>query len=68
MRMCLRVASFVALALLVLTTTARADGSDRRGGHPSLESPIFDITHFDVIPLTINGVDFLHTAYAALFK
>jgi len=68
MRMCLRVASFVALALLVLTTTARADGSDRRGGHPSLESPIFDITHFDVIPLTINGVDFLQTAYAALFK
>src|SRR5262249_29381445 len=36
--------------------TARADGSDRRGGHPSLESPIFDITHFDVIPLTIKMV------------
>src|SRR5215468_9315505 len=29
---------------------------------------IFDIAHFDVIPATINGVDFQQTAYSALFK
>lgn len=70
MQMCLRIFSLMALVALMLTTTARADGSDQRGGQPSLEGPIFDITHFDVIPLAPPQVtvDFEQTAYAALFK
>jgi quinol monooxygenase YgiN len=60
----------MALVSLMLTTTARADGNDQRGGQHSLESPIFDITHFDVIPLAPPqvAVDFEQTAYTALFK
>jgi quinol monooxygenase YgiN len=69
MRMCLRVASFLALALLALTTTTRADGSDQKGGQSSLRGPIFDITHFDVIPLAPPQVDidFQQKAYNLLF-
>jgi quinol monooxygenase YgiN len=70
MRMFLRIVSLMALTSLVLTTTARADGGDRRGGHPSLEGPIFDITHFDVLPLAPPQVadDFQQVGYSALFK
>ena len=51
------------LMSLLLTATAYADQSGRRAAR----GPIFDITHFDVIPLTLGGVDFQQTAHQALF-
>jgi quinol monooxygenase YgiN len=57
-----RVPAFVLMSILL---TGMAGGGGDRG--PSQRGPIFDITHFDVIPLTQNGVDFEQTAYAALF-
>jgi len=60
--------SFRRLLLVVLgslLTTAMAN-ADERGRPPS--GPIFDITHFDVIPLNQGGVDFQQVAYPALFK
>jgi quinol monooxygenase YgiN len=58
----------LALMLLALATTARADNdSDGQNRGPRI-GPIYDITHFDVIPLVLNGVDFLQTAYAFLFQ
>ena len=59
--------SMIALMWFMVSAAANADGS-RGDSQPSLEGPIFDITHFDVIPLAENGVDFLQTAYTALFK
>jgi quinol monooxygenase YgiN len=57
------------LVSLTLSMAAYADDASKGWGHgPSPRGPIFDITHFDVIPLTVNGVDFEQTAYAALFK
>jgi quinol monooxygenase YgiN len=58
-------AAFLSIIVLfsgVLASTARAD---ERGPAPG---PIFNVVHFDVIPETVNGVDFLQTAYALLFK
>src|SRR6516164_7591507 len=53
------------VVIVLLLTTAMAN-ADERGRQPS--GPIFDITHFDVIPLNQGGVDFQQVAYAALFK
>ena len=63
MRTYLRPIPMMALISLMLTATAHADGSSKGGGQPSLGGPIFDITHFDVIPFD----NFQQTAYAALF-
>jgi quinol monooxygenase YgiN len=61
-------ALMLVLVLLMLSAAAIADdGSEGWGHRPSLRGPIFDITHFDVIPLTSDSADFLQTAYAALF-
>lgn len=30
--------------------------------------PIFNVAHFDVIPVTIGGIDFLQSGYSLLFK
>jgi quinol monooxygenase YgiN len=65
MRKFYRILPMLALMLLALATTARADNDNDRG--PRI-GPIYDITHFDVIPLVLNGVDFLQTAYAFLFQ
>jgi quinol monooxygenase YgiN len=51
--------SAVTLCSGLPASVARADGGD---------GPIFNVVHFDVIPATVNGVDFLQTAYALLFK
>jgi quinol monooxygenase YgiN len=51
-------------ALLLLPRVATAAGDS----WPPVFGPIYDITHFDVIPLTQNGVDFEQTAYTALFE
>jgi quinol monooxygenase YgiN len=65
MRTLLRRLPMGALLSLLLTATANA-GGDGGGDHQS--GPIFDITHFDVIPLNLSGVDFQQTAYKALFQ
>ncbi len=59
-----RVLAFVLISIL-LTGMAYAGGGGDQG--PPGRGPIFDITHFDVIPFSQNGVDFEQTAYAALF-
>jgi quinol monooxygenase YgiN len=59
------VAAFPLIAALfsgVFTSVARADDRDGAPG------PIFNVVHFDVIPVTSGGVDFLQSAYALLFK
>jgi quinol monooxygenase YgiN len=66
MRMSLRRVPLVVLVSMMLSATAYADGGTNK--QPSLGGPIFDITHVDVIPATVNGIDFQQTAYAALFK
>ena len=54
---------------IFLLSTAPAFAGNNEGNNPSsVHGPIFDITHFDVIPLTENGVDFEQTAYTALFQ
>jgi quinol monooxygenase YgiN len=58
------------VACLVLLTGAHADNaSGGEGDRPSSRGPIFDITHFDVIPLMPPqvAIDFQQTAYTALF-
>jgi quinol monooxygenase YgiN len=54
--------STVALFSGMLAFAARADDHDGAPG------PIFNVAHFDVIPITSGGVDFLQNAYALLFK
>jgi hypothetical protein len=61
MRTCLTRTLMLVLISLMLSATAIADdGSEGWGHRPSLRGPIFDITHFDVIPLAPPqvGVDF----------
>jgi len=60
-----RVPAFV-LTSIFLTGMAYAGGSGDQG--PSMRGPIFDITHFDVLPVNAGLQDsFLQPAYAALF-
>jgi len=66
MRMSLQRVPLVVLVSMMLSATAYADGGGNK--QPSLGGPIFDITHVDVIPATVNGLDFQQTAYAAMFK
>jgi len=64
MRAYLRPIPMITLVSLMLTAVAYADGDSKGGGEPSVHGPIFDISHFDVIPAD----DFQKTAYEALFK
>jgi len=60
-----RMPAFV-LTSMLLTAMAYADDGD--GGGRSARGPIFDITHFDVIPFNLGAPDsFEQTAYTALF-
>ena len=60
-----RVPAF-ALTSILLTGMAYAGGDG--GQRPPARGPIFDITHFDVIPFNLNTPDsFEQTAYKALF-
>ena len=63
MRAYLRPIPIITLVSLMLTAVAYADGDSQGGGQPSVHGPIFDISHFDVIPAD----DFQKTAYKALF-
>jgi quinol monooxygenase YgiN len=67
MRVCPRQTLIVTIFSLALAAAA-AHADDSQGSRPTLGGPIFDIAHFDVIPATVNNVDFQQTAYAALFK
>ena len=61
----------VALISLLLTAPVYADGSGGGGdARPSPSGPIFDVTHFDVIPLAPPqaDIDFQQKAYGLLFK
>lgn len=55
-------------ALLLLPGMMAAANEDGSGGSPPVLGPIYDITHFDVLPVTQNGADFEQIAYAALFQ
>jgi len=55
--------SVVALFASTVTPVAYADDENAR----SL-GPIFNVAHFDVIPATIGGIDFLQNGYRILFK
>src|SRR5215469_4576695 len=60
-----RVPAFVLTSMLL---TAMAYAGDGGGGGRSARGPIFDITHFDVIPFNLGAPDsFEQTAYTALF-
>jgi quinol monooxygenase YgiN len=58
----LSVGAFLSASLFsgMLASAARAD-DDAPG-------PVFSVAHFDVIPETLNGVDFLQNAYTLLFR
>jgi quinol monooxygenase YgiN len=67
MRVSLR--QFLTMTSIFLLSVVPAFAGDSDGKNPSpVRGPIFDITHFDVIPLTENGVDFEQAAYTALFE
>jgi quinol monooxygenase YgiN len=60
-----RVPMFVLTSILL---TAMAYAGDDGGQRPSARGPIFDITHFDVLPVNLNMPDsFEQAAYTALF-
>ena len=60
-----RVPAFVLTSILL---TGLAYAGDGGGQGPSARRPIFDITHFDVIPFNLGAPDsFEQTAYTALF-
>jgi quinol monooxygenase YgiN len=56
--------SFVALLSGVVASTAFADDND--GARDT--GPVYNVAHFDVIPVTIGGIDFLQNGYSLLFK
>lgn len=61
-----RVPAFVLTSMLL---TAMAYAGDGGGQGPSARGPIFDITHFDVIPFNVGAPgSFEQTAYTALFE
>jgi quinol monooxygenase YgiN len=60
-----RVPAFVLISMLL---TAMAYAGDGGGQGPLMRGPIFDITHFDVLPVNLGTPDsFEQTAYTALF-
>ena len=66
MWMCLRRVPAFVLTSMLLTAVAYAGDDDGQG--PSARGPIFDITHFDVLPVNTDTPDsFEQMAYTALF-
>jgi len=55
-----------AIAALSAMFASSVQADDRDQGRN--RGPIYSIAHFDVIPLTLGGVDFLQSAYSLLFK
>src|SRR6516225_11922816 len=66
--MCTWLRRLLTITAIFLLSVATVDAGDDEGkNRPPVRVPIFDITHFDVIPLTEGDVDFQQTAYRALF-
>jgi quinol monooxygenase YgiN len=65
-----RIPALVLMSLLLAATSYADDKGDGRDDRPSVHGPIFDVTHFDVIPLAPPQVDidFQQKAYGLLFK
>ncbi len=59
-----RLLSVVALLAGMVAPVAYAD--EREDGRSP--GPIYNVAHFDVIPATVAGIDFLQNGYALLFK
>jgi quinol monooxygenase YgiN len=59
---CRIIAIVSALSAMVASSVYADDRIDGRN-----RGPIYSIAHFDVIPLTLGGVDFLQSAYSLLF-
>jgi quinol monooxygenase YgiN len=57
----------LSVAALFVGSFASPTRADERDDVRSL-GPIYNVVHFDVIPATIGGVDFLQNGYAFLFK
>jgi quinol monooxygenase YgiN len=57
----------LSVAALFAGAVAPVADADERGDARS-PGPIYNVVHFDVIPATIGGVDFLQNGYALLFK
>ena len=68
MQRLLRRMVMVALLSLASAAAAEADGGAANGPWGSPRGTDFDITHVDVIPATINGLDFQETAYGTMFE
>jgi hypothetical protein len=64
MREYLRLLSVAALFAGAVTPVTYADERD----DPRSSGLIYNVSHFDVIPATVGGVDFLQNGYALLFK
>jgi len=56
----------VAALFAVMTAAPVVYGDDREDVRSA--GPIYNVAHFDVIPATILGIDFLQNGYALLFK
>jgi quinol monooxygenase YgiN len=54
------------ISLLLCSITSRAQPVD--GGSSLARTPIYNIAHFDVLPMATGRVDFLQSGYALLFK
>jgi quinol monooxygenase YgiN len=65
--MCASLRRLLTITAIFLLSVATVDAGDNEGKNRPLRGPIFDITHFDVIPLTEGNVDFQQNAYRALF-
>jgi hypothetical protein len=48
----------------MIASTVNAEERDNARNH----GPVYNVAHFDVIPVTIGGIDFLQNAYSLLFK
>jgi quinol monooxygenase YgiN len=57
----LAILSFMFAAVMQATMTYADDRDDRSSG------AVYNVAHFDVIPITVGGVDFLQTGYGFLF-
>jgi quinol monooxygenase YgiN len=60
--------SAVAFLSIVTLFSGTFAAASRAGEQDAGSGPIFNVVHFDVIPITSGGVDFLQSAYALLFK
>ena len=63
MRKRYRTLSAVLFSLGMIASVAYADNQNDNGNR----GPIFNVAHFDVIPATVGGVDFLQNGYSLLF-